>query len=112
MTYEQIMKTLEEMTTRELVEVHNKYCEACNDMDNEIFENDDYFLETYYMNRPADLAMAIQYGDYRYSDDFVQFNGYGNLDSFDFPDGHIFLSDIANYVADLDEDEQEDFLDV
>ena len=112
MTYEQIMETLEGMNTRELVEIHNKYCEAYNDMDNIIYENDDYFLETYFMERPAELARSIQYGDYRYSDDYVQFNGYGNLDSFDYTDGHIFLSDIANYVADLDEDEQEDFLDV
>ena len=112
MTYEQIMKTLEEMTTRELVEVHNKYCEAYNDMDNGIFENDDGFLEAYFMERPAELAMAIQYGDYRYSDDYVQFNGYGNLESFNYTDGHVFLSDIADYIADLNEDEQEDFLDV
>lgn len=112
MTYEQIMETLEGMSTKELVEVHNKYCDAYNDMDNIIYENDDYFLETYFMERPAELARSIQYGDYRYSDDYVQFNGYGNLDSFDYPDGHIFLSDIANYVADLDEDEQEDFLNV
>lgn len=112
MTYEQIMETLESMGTKELVEVHNKYCDAYNDMDNIIYENDDYFLETYFMERPAELARSIQYGDYRYSDDYVQFNGYGNLESFDYTDGHVFLSDIANYIADLDEDEQEDFLDV
>ena len=112
MTYEQIMETLEGMNTKELVEIHNKYCDAYNDMDNIIYENDDYFLETYFMERPADLARSIQYGDYRYSDDYVQFNGYGNLDSFNYTDGHVFLSDIANYVADLDEDEQEDFLDI
>lgn len=112
MTYEQIMETLESMGTKELVEVHNKYCDAYNDMDNIIYENDDYFLETYFMERPAELARAIQYGDYRYCDDYVQFNGYGNLDSFNYTDGHVFLSDIANYVADLDEDEQEDFLNV
>ena len=106
------MKTLEEMTTRELVEVHNKYCEACNAMDNEIFENDDYFLETYYMNRPADLAMAIQYGDYRYSDDYVQFYGYGNLYRFYYSYFQVLIEYIADYVADLDEDEQEDFLDI
>ena len=112
MTYEQIMETLEGMNTKELVEIHNKYCDAYNDMDNVIYENDDYFLETYFMERPAELARSIQYGDYRYSDDYVQFDGYGNLDSFNYTDGHVFLSDIANYVADLDEDEQEDFLDV
>ena len=112
MTYEQIMETLKGMNTEELVEVHNKYCDAYNDMDNIIYENDDYFLETYFMERPAELARAIQYGDYRYNDVYVQFNGYGNLDSFDYTDGHVFLSDIANYVADLEEDEQEDFLNV
>ena len=114
MTYEQIMETLEGMSTKELVEIHNRFCEDFNSMDNLIYENDDYFLETYFMERPVELAMAIQYGDYRYCDDYVQFNGYGNLESFNYADGHVFLSDIANYILelDLDEDEQEDFLDV
>lgn len=112
MTYEQILERLNEMDNADLIAVHNKYCEAYGSMDNQIFENDDYFLETYFMNRPADLAMSIQYGDYRYSDEYVQFDGYGNLESFDYPDGHIFPEEIANYLEDLDEDEQEDFLDV
>ena len=111
-TYEQIIRELKSMSDPDLVDVHNKYCEAHNYMDDLIYENDDYFLETYFMERPAELARAIQYGDYRYCDDYVQFNGYGNLDSFNYTDGHVFLSDIANYVADLDEDEQEDFLNV
>lgn len=112
MTYEQLLERLSEMGDADLIAVHNKYCEAYGSMDNQIFENDDYFLETYFMEKPAELARSIQYGDYRYCDDFVQFNGYGNLESFNYTDGHIFIEDIAGYLEDWDEDEQEDFLDV
>ena len=110
MTYEQIMETLEGMSTKELVEVHNKYCDAYNDMDNQIYENDEYFLDEHF-SCPSELARAICYGEYDYTDDYVMFDGYGNLKTFDNVTNHAMIEDIADYVADMeDEDEQEDFL--
>lgn len=47
----------------------------------EYFSNDEYFFNTFYKDEPYKLAQAISYGDYRYSDNFVRFDGYRNLKS-------------------------------
>ena len=44
-------------------------------------ENDENFFECYFENK-IEVARAICYGDYNYTDDYVRFNGYGNLESF------------------------------
>ena len=43
-------------------------------------ENDEYFFEDYFRTKD-EVARAICYGDYNYTDDFVRFNAYGNLES-------------------------------
>ena len=47
----------------------------------EVFENNEEFFEMFFANRPMDAVRAVCYGDYSYSDDYVHFNGYGNLES-------------------------------
>lgn len=49
----------------------------------EIYENDEDFFETFFEGRPMEAVRASHYGDYSYNDDYVRFNGYGNLESFD-----------------------------
>ena len=46
----------------------------------EAYENDEFFFETFFSN-PMEAVRATQFGNYNYSDDYVRFNGYGNLDS-------------------------------
>lgn len=43
------------------------------------YENDEYFFNTFFEGKPDEAVRATFYGDYRYMDDYVQFNGYGNL---------------------------------
>lgn len=45
------------------------------------YPNDEEFFNTFYMDKPYNLVQAIAYGDYRYSDNFVKFDGYANLKS-------------------------------
>lgn len=45
------------------------------------YPNDEEFFNTFYMDKPYKLVQAIAYGDYRYSDNFVKFDGYANLKS-------------------------------
>lgn len=45
------------------------------------FENDEYFFKDMFYNRPEEAVRAVCYGDYNYTDDYVKFNAYGNLDS-------------------------------
>lgn len=79
----QVIDIINEMDCSDLVQLNNEYCEAINGMDSTIHSNDDDFLEDYF-NTKADLARAITYGDFRYMDNWVRFDGYGNLESFNY----------------------------
>ena len=48
----------------------------------EFWENDEEFFNTFFHNNPAEAVRASFYGDYRYCDEYVRFNGYGNLESY------------------------------
>ena len=43
--------------------------------------NDEEFFNVYFEDRPMEVARAVQYGDYNYCDEYVHFNGLGNLES-------------------------------
>ena len=81
-----INKADENFNSNQLLELNNTYCEAINNMDNQIFSNDDEFFEMFFPNAGDGLkvAQAVFYGDYNYSHDYVMFNGYGNLQSYDY----------------------------
>lgn len=82
-TKQQVIDIINEMDCSDLVQLNNEYCEAINGMDSNIYSNDNDFLEDYF-NTKADLARAITYGDFRYMDNWVRFDGYGNLESFNY----------------------------
>ena len=46
------------------------------------WDNDDEFFNTFFYNNPTEAVRAAYYGDYKYCDDYVRFNGYANLESF------------------------------
>ena len=48
----------------------------------DVYNNDDEFFDMFFEGKPAELARAIYYGDFNYNDEYIKFNGYGNLDSF------------------------------
>lgn len=48
----------------------------------DIWENDDEFFNTFFNSNPMEVARAVQFGDYNYNDEYVTFNGYGNLVSY------------------------------
>ena len=48
----------------------------------DVWENDSESFHTFFNNNPMEVARAIQYGDYNYHDDYVTFDGYGNLVSY------------------------------
>lgn len=82
----QILKAINEANENELVELNNAYCEAIDNMDSQIFSNDEEFFGIFYPNAGDGLkvAQAVHFGDYNYSHDWVQFNGYGNLKSYSY----------------------------
>lgn len=74
-----IKEQLEEAEFHELLNVYNEYC--ANNQYEEYFSNDEDFFQTFF-GTIIEGVRATQYGDYRYYDDYVQFNGYGNIDSY------------------------------
>ena len=93
----------------------------------EFFENDGDFFESFFENK-LDAVRATFYGDYKFNDDYVRFNGYGNLESFseydmieeikdsideivenliEEHDGYLYLSDDIKEIFEEAEEEEE-----
>ena len=49
----------------------------------EYWENDEEFFKLFFHSNPMEVARAITYGEYNYSDGYVKFNDYGNVVSAD-----------------------------
>lgn len=96
---QKLVGQINSMNTAELVELNNAYCRAANCPDSEIFNNDDEFFEMFFSNRVIDAVRAVSYGDYNYSHDYVKFNGYGNLESFN----HMDASDLVDFPQNIAE---------
>ena len=79
---EAIKHYLENLSANELVSIHNEYCESVSYGDDYIYSNDESSFADYFSGNPMKVAIEISFGDYRYQDDFVRFNGYRNLKSF------------------------------
>ena len=77
-----IIDSINAMDANELIQLNNEYCMSINAPDSEIYTNDEDFFITFFSDSPMRLAQAICYGNYHYYDQYVLFNGYGNLDSF------------------------------
>ena len=99
--YEFITDYLEELSDDELLDLWNEYCNEEN-MDSYIYYNDEYFFEEIFANNVTEAVRAVCYGDYRYMDAYVVFNGYGNLESFNSWNlkDYIYISDLASYLED------------
>lgn len=104
--YERIEEVLEGLNTDEIVRVRNEYCENCNSMDDYIYSMSD-FDEIMEGQSPWEIARACFYGhEFCPAHDYFRFNGYANLESFDYaPGGNsgIFIEDIARYMDDNEE---------
>lgn len=93
-----VLDYLKDLSSSELVSIHNTYCSEANYNDDEIYSNDEDFFNTFFDGRPYEVARSCFYGDYNYSHDYVVFNGYGNLESFNSPEDKIDFDGIANYI--------------
>lgn len=65
----------------------------------EVYENEDYFFNTYFNNNVIEAVRAVSFGDYNYSDDYVKVNAYGNLESLSEYEYAELLEDHADEIA-------------
>ena len=47
-----------------------------------VWENDDDFFSTLFSGNPMEVARAVSFGDYNYNDEYIAFDGNGNLVSY------------------------------
>ena len=80
MTINQIIETLNSLSSSELMQVNNRYCDA-NSYDDYIYYNNSDELNSLF-NSPSDALRAASYGSYNYSHKYFRINGYGDLESF------------------------------
>lgn len=92
---EAITDYLKELSNNDLVNIHNEYCRENSYSDNEIYNNDEEFFNMFFENKVLEAVRAISYGEYKYTDEYVIFSGYGNIESFNNPDEHVDISKIA-----------------
>lgn len=93
-----LVETIESLSDRELVSLHNEWCYDNNNYDGEIIEME-RFDEICDGMKPIDIAQSIAYGGgFNPHDDYFHFNGYGNLESLSDPGSEIYPSDIAEDV--------------
>jgi hypothetical protein len=84
MKLKQIIKAIHEMDSSDLIDLNNIYCQEKN-LEDEVWTNEDEFFEVFFSDtKPLDLLRSAYYGNYKTSDNYVKFNGYGNLESFDY----------------------------
>lgn len=97
MQEKKIFKKLNELKSNgelETLRIINNECSFYNGSTDEIHYNDEEFFELFFLNDVMEAVRSVCYGDYRYTDNYVMFNGYSNLESFN-------LYDMENYL-DLD----------
>lgn len=96
-TLETIIEWLESLNDDDLLQVYNEYCGNTNNYDDEIFYNyENFFNENF--SEPYDVVQKIAYGNYSYSHEFIKFDGYGNLETFDRLDEVIFFEEVAKHI--------------
>ena len=97
MNEKEILNKLNELKENEnwenLMIISNE-CSFYNGSTDEIHYNSEEFFNVYFENNILEAVRSVCYGDYRYTDDYVVFDGYENLESFN-------LYDMENYL-DLD----------
>lgn len=97
----QIRETIESLDDWDLMDLHNEYCRENNYWDDEIFGMAD-IDDILYQAKPSKVLSMAFFGDFNPNHGFFRFDGYGNLESFDFPSDYVDIDDITDYVIEND----------
>lgn len=64
----------------------------------------DEFDEILEGEKPSSIAFKIAYGNFNPNDDFFKFNGYANLESFNYVSTGVYISDIIRNIIEKEND--------
>jgi rubrerythrin len=119
MKYETFVEKFNELSTSEKVAIFNNYCLEYGDSNNMLNSFDEEFFELAFSN-PMEAARATFFGDIQnWSDEYIRFDGYGNLESVNAYDvdeeiegylGEIFEHEKTweDYIEEDEEDDEEE----
>lgn len=99
---QQVINELNQFATSDLIEVYNEY--ADQNSYERIYDNDELILDDMFTSH-YDAIRAAFYGDYNPSHAYFTFNGYANLQSFDYLDSEhcpIDLEELAQWLINGD----------
>lgn len=102
-----IIEHINNLSKHELIELNNTYA-RCIGSEDEIYGNDEEFFETFFSGNVNEALRAAHFGTYNWSHEYVKFNGYGNLESFD----SFTVNDLCEFVeiiAEYATENQEEF---
>lgn len=80
----------------------NDYINYLSDSDDsdDIIYNMDEFDEILYDTKPSEIANLIYFGHYSPNDKYFKFDGYGNIESFNYIADEIDEDDVIDYLID------------
>lgn len=100
---ERLIDLLQEMNHSELVLLHNDYCAAIDDFDNQIYDIDQ--LDEICQGQDAHwVACRVFFGDFNPSFEYFKFNAYGNIQSICKwgLDRFVDIPEIVDYILEHD----------
>jgi len=108
MQEKEILKKLNELKDNEEWEslrIINNECAMYNGSTDEINVNDEEFFNIFFENNVNEAVRAVCFGDYRYTDGFVMFDAYGNLQSFNEYElkHYLDLDEMAYQITEYDD---------
>lgn len=89
----------------ELLSINREYLENIGDLDHGIYENDEEFFEMFFQGSSVmEVVRAVHFGNYSYTDTYVKFDGYANLETTNYLEDFIDISELAEYIHENPED--------
>ena len=81
-----LRRKIEDLSNEEKANILAQLVCECNGYDGSLedlyyYENDEEFFNMMFENNPLEAVRSAHYGEYGYTDTYVKFNGYGNLES-------------------------------
>jgi len=98
MTFERFSELFNELDFRDKLSIYNDYCLEYRSGDDMIYDFDEEFFETSFSS-PVDAARAVYFGSINsWSDEYIRFNRYGNLESLSEYDVESMFEDEIKYI--------------
>ena len=97
--YLEVAEKIADYSDSDWMQKHNEYCSE-NNIDDEFYDFDEEFFNTFFEGNPMAAARAVNFGDVNWSHNYIKFDGYANLQSFSDPSDEIDYSAIIEWLID------------